>query len=203
MNRNVKQLSPRALYQSKFNSARYNLLLVVGMTVINIVMLLLGGSSYFLFSATIPYSLSIDGAYFTGRLPEEYYTDWPASEAFLGDGYFFTMIGIALAILAVYLCCFFFSKKFKTGWMIAAAVMFVLDTLYMVFIYGVGIDSLMDILLHAWVLYYLISGVVNGLKLKKLPEDEPEPVEGEAVEVPDVETEIPSVEEENKGDKAE
>ena len=48
----------------------------------------------------------------------------------------------------------------------------------------------MDILLHAWVLYYLISGVVYGLKLKKLPEDEPEPIEGEAVEI-----EVPTVEE--------
>ncbi len=76
--------------------------------------------------------------------------------------------------------------------------MFVLDTLYMVFIYGVGIDSLMDILLHAWVLYYLISGVVYGLKLKKLPEDEPEPIVGEAVEI-----EVPALEEEKKDDKAE
>ncbi len=198
MNRNVKHLAPRALYESKFTSARYNLLLVVGMTLINIVMLFLGGSSYFLFSATIPYSLSIDAAYYTGRLPDEYYLDWPESAAFLSDGYLVVMLGIALAILAVYLCCFLFSKKFKTGWMIAATVMFVLDTLYMVFIYGVGVESLMDILLHAWVLYYLISGVVYGIKLKKLPEDEPEPIEGEAVEI-----EVPALEEEKKDDKTE
>ena len=113
MNRNVKHLAPRALYESKFTSARYNLLLVVGMTLINIVMLFLGGSSYFLFSATIPYSLSIDAAYYTGRLPDEYYLDWPESAAFLSDGYLVVMLGIALAILAVYLCCFLFSKKFK------------------------------------------------------------------------------------------
>ena len=183
MNRNVKNLPPRVLYESKFKSARYNLLLVVGMTLINILMLFFGGSSYFLFSATIPYSLSIDGAYYTGRLPADYYADWPDSVAFLGDGYLIVMLAIALAILAVYLCCFLFSKKLKIGWMITAAVMFVLDTLYMVFIYGVGIDSLMDILLHAWVLYYLISGVVYGRKLKALPEDEPETDEGESVEI--------------------
>ena len=52
MNKNVKPVAPRALYQQKFTSARYNLLLVIGMTLINIVMLFLGGSSYFLFSAT-------------------------------------------------------------------------------------------------------------------------------------------------------
>lgn len=197
MNRNVKQLAPRALYQSKFNSARYNLLLVVAMTAINVVLLMLGGSSYFLFSATVPYSLAIDGMYMTGRMPEEWYADWPASVPFLDSGYMTVMMVIAFAIILVYLACFFFSKNFKTGWMIAATVVFVLDTLYMVFIYGVGADSVMDILLHAWVLYYLISGSVYGLKLKKLPEDEPEPVEGEAVEI-----EVPTVEEE-KNDEAE
>ena len=183
MNKNVKPVAPRALYQQKFTSARYNLLLVIGMTLINIVMLFLGGSSYFLFSATMPYSLSIDGAYYTGKLPEEFYTDMPADAQFFPDSYLAIMLGIAIAILAVYFLCFMLSKKFKTGWMITAAVMFVLDTLYMLFIYGVGVDSVMDILLHAWVLYYLISGVVYGLKLKKLPEDEPAPVDGEGVEI--------------------
>ena len=193
MNRNVKQLAPRALYQSKFNSARYNLLLVVAMTAINVVLLMLGGSSYFLFSATVPYSLAIDGMYMTGRMPEEWYADWPATVPFLDSGYMTVMMVIAFAIILVYLACFFFSKNFKTGWMIAATVVFVLDTLYMVFIYGVGADSVMDILLHAWVLYYLISGSVYGLKLKKLPEDDPEPVEGEAVEI-----EVPTIEEGKK-----
>lgn len=183
MNKNVKPVAPRALYQQKFTSARYNLLLVIGMTLINIVMLFLGGSSYFLFSATIPYSLSIDGAYYTGKLPEEFYTDMPADAQFFPDSYLAIMLGIAIAILAVYFLCFMLSKKFKTGWMITAAVMFVLDTLYMLFIYGVGVDSVMDILLHAWVLYYLISGVVYGLKLKKLPEDDPAPVDSEGVEI--------------------
>ena len=83
MNRNVTQLAPRALYQSKFNSARYNLLLVVAMTAINVVLLMLGGSSYFLFSATVPYSLAIDGMYMTGRMPEDWYTDWPDTVPFL------------------------------------------------------------------------------------------------------------------------
>lgn len=193
MNRNVTQLAPRALYQSKFNSARYNLLLVVAMTAINVVLLMLGGSSYFLFSATIPYSLAIDGMYMTGRMPEDWYTDWPATVPFLDSGYMTVMMVIAFAIILVYLACFFFSKNFKSGWMIAAAVIFSLDTLYLVFIYGVGVDSIMDLLLHAWVLYYLISGSVYGIKLKKLSDDEPQPVEREAVEI-----EVPTIEEEKK-----
>jgi hypothetical protein len=194
MNRNVTQLAPRALYQSKFNSARYNLLLVVAMTAINVVLLMLGGSSYFLFSATVPYSLAIDGMYMTGRMPEDWYTDWPETIPFLDSGYMTVMMVIAFAIILVYLACFFFSKNFKGGWMIAAAVIFSLDTLYLVFIYGVGVDSIMDLLLHAWVLYYLISGSVYGIKLKKLPEDEPVQENYGPIEVPVVEVNTPAEE---------
>lgn len=194
MNRNVTQLAPRALYQSKFNSARYNLLLVVAMTAINVVLLMLGGSSYFLFSATVPYSLAIDGMYMTGRMPEDWYTDWPDTVPFLDSGYMTVMMVIAFAIILVYLACFFFSKNFKSGWMIAAAVIFSLDTLYLVFIYGVGVDSIMDLLLHAWVLYYLISGSVYGIKLKKLPEDEPVQENYKPIEVPVVEENAPAEE---------
>lgn len=194
MNRNVTQLAPRALYQSKFNSARYNLLLVVAMTAINVVLLMLGGSSYFLFSATVPYSLAIDGMYMTGRMPEDWYTDWPATVPFLDSGYMTVMMVIAFAIILVYLACFFFSKNFESGWMIAAAVIFSLDTLYLVFIYGVGVDSIMDLLLHAWVLYYLISGSVYGIKLKKLPEDEPVQENYKPIDVPVVEENAPAEE---------
>ncbi len=91
MNKNVNHISPRALYQSKFNSSRYNLLLVVGMTGINIMMLLLGGSSYFLFSAILPYSLVVDGVYMTGKMPEDWYTDWPETVPFLDSSYLIVM----------------------------------------------------------------------------------------------------------------
>jgi len=203
MNRNVKQLSPRALCESKYNSARMNLLLVLGMTLINIVVCCPGSDRYFLFSASIPYYLVLMGALWTGRLPDEYYAEWPSSEPFLGISFLIVMLVIALIILLVYLCCFLLSKKNKVGWLLAAAVFFGIDTIGMLLLYGISADAIFDIVFHAWVLYYLIVGTINGYKLKKLPEDEPEPAEGEAVEVPAVEVEVPTVPEENKDDKNE
>ena len=38
---------------------------------------------------------------------------------------------------------------------------------------------IIDILFHAQVMFYLITGVINGFKLKKMPEDEPLPEFGE------------------------
>ena len=203
MNRNVKQISPRLLCESKYNSARMNLLLVLGMTLINIVVCCLGSDRYFLFSASIPYYLVLMGSLWTGRFPDEYYTEWPASEPFLGTSFLIVMLVIALIILLVYLCCFLLSKKNKVGWLLTAAVFFGIDTIGMLMLYGLSADSIFDIVFHVWVLYYLIVGVVNGYKLKKLPEDEPEPIEGEAVEVPAVDIEVPTVEEEKKDDKNE
>ena len=196
MNKNFNNLSPRALCQAKYNSARMNLLLVLGFTLINIVVCCLGSDGYFLFSASIPYYLVLMGSIMTGRMPDEYYTEWPESEPFLGIGYLVVMLVIALVMLLVYLACFFLSKKNRVGWLITAAVFFGIDTLGMLYLFGFSTDSIFDTVFHVWVLYYLINGIVNCFKLKKLPEDEPEPVEGEAVEI-----EIPTVEEEKKDGK--
>ena len=198
MNRNVKNIPPRALCEAKYNSARMNLLLVLGMTLLNIVVCCFGSDRYFLFSASIPYYLVLLGSIMTGRMPEEYYTDWPASEPFLGIGFLVVMAVIAVAMLLVYLACFLLSKKNRVGWLITAAVFFGIDTLGMLWLYGISADAIFDIVFHAWVLYYLITGVINGLKLKNLPEDDPQPVEGEAVEI-----EIPMVDEDKKDDKNE
>jgi hypothetical protein len=60
--------------------------------------------------------------------------------------------------------------------MIAALVMFSLDTLFLIGLYILLGDAfgILDTLIHVWVLYYLIVGVINGVKLKKLPEEEQE-----------------------------
>lgn len=197
MNKNFNNLSPRALCESKYNSARMNLLLVLGMTLINIVICCLGSDRYFLFSASIPYYLVLLGSLLTGRMPDEYYTDWPESEPFLGIGFLVVMAAIAVVMLLVYLACFLLSKKNKVGWLLTAAVFFGIDTLGMLYLYGISADAIFDLVFHVWVLYYLINGTINGFKLKKLPEDEPAPAEGEAVEI-----EVPTVEEEKKDDTA-
>jgi hypothetical protein len=43
---------------------------------------------------------------------------------------------------------------------------------------GDFVGSLVDLLFHAWVMYYLISGVRSGFKLQKMPAPEPMPTGG-------------------------
>lgn len=143
--------------EQKYKTARINLLLMIGLTVVNLILLFTGSDMMMLFSATIPYLAAI-------------YATMPIFEIF-----FPFLMGLAVVTLLLYLACWFFSKK-HPAWMIVALVMFAIDTLAMIGLYWAAGDAtgIMDIVIHAWVLYYLIIGVVNGLKLRKQAK-QPEP----------------------------
>lgn len=167
-------LSERDILQNKYKNARSNLLLVVAFSLVNSVMCLFGSSSYFLWSASIPYYFTLYGMVYTGRFPAEYYADWPDFVP-LGDSYLATMVTTAFVCIGVYLLFWFLSKKHGYGWLAAALAFFVVDTVYMFYVSGFSADMLLDILFHIWVIVTLITGISAALKLKKLPaENTPE-----------------------------
>ena len=151
--------SPRTTAQSKYNIARSNLLLALAFTAINIVLILVGADLYFLFSATIPRYAAVIGVGVAAQ------TGMTVSLVIFG--------AIAIVLTLPYLICWIFSKK-HYGWMIGALIYFSLDTAVLVLFLLMGdFTPIVDILIHAWVLYYLILGVKNGLALKSLPEEDP------------------------------
>ena len=92
-------------------------------------------------------------------------------------------VGLALIITLFYLVCWLLSKKHPV-WMIVLTVFYVLDSLLVLVDLPMYLGSdvktaVFLVLFHAWILYYLISAVIAGNKLKKLPA----PIEGVAVEV--------------------
>lgn len=155
-----QNFSPRENLKKKYDNCRSNLLLVIIFTVINCILLFTKSETMFLFSATIPYFVMVLGVF------SEIYELLIAS------------IVIAVVIVVLYFLCWLFSKK-RYGWLIAALVLFSLDTLALIGLYLLMEDfsGIFDLLVHIWVLYYLISGIVHGVKLKKTPEDEPAAVE--------------------------
>ena len=173
--------TPRQLTELKYKRSRYNLLLVAIVSVINLFSLSLS-QTYFLFSAQIP-SFFVELFMYT----EE------GEIAPFADLIIPIVLGVILTI--PYLLCFFFSKK-RPGWMVAALVFFVFDCIFLVTMYYLS-DVIIDLLFHAWVLFYLVTGVINGYKLKKMPEDEPLPAfdetaEGETVDGEATEGETPA-----------
>ena len=159
---NTAPMSPCEEVERKYKNCRANLLMVVLFTVFNLVTYPFV-SFYFPFAATIPcYEMHLTFQ----ENPEV------AFEGLLIP----IVIGIILTV--PYLLCWIFSKK-RVGWMVAALVFFSLDCLLLLAMYDLT-SVIVDILFHAWVMFYLITGVKHGFKLKKMPEDEPLPEFGAA-----------------------
>jgi hypothetical protein len=172
--------SPLQVNAKRYRTARYHLLLVIAFTVINLILLLVPSEEqrYFVFSATVPYVLSWVGMDLCGRFPPAYYggEEYYAELVFFPDAVFFVLFAISVIIVGMYLLLYFLSGKHRAGWMIVAVVMFAVDSLLMLASFGAELDSLIDIVFHAWVLISLISGTVAGFKLKKLGSEERFPI---------------------------
>lgn len=152
MARTQANLTPRELLQQKYKNARTYLLIIILFTVLNVVLLITGSDTMMLFSISVPYYAVVMG-YFMGE------------QTMLVTG-----CVIAAVMLVVYLLCWIFSKK-RTGWLVAALVLFIVDTLVMGGMYLLASEAsgIMDVLIHALVLYYLIVGIHSAAKLKKMP----------------------------------
>ena len=80
----------------------------------------------------------------------------------------------AVVLVALYAVCFWQSKT-RHGWLTVAAVLFGIDCLFMAGLYIAfpKMLSWFDVLVHAWVMFDLVRGVINAKKLKTLPEQDP------------------------------
>lgn len=165
--------TPRQQLESKFQTARTDLLLIVAFTVINLVLLVTGSDSYFVFSAFIPYSIGLLGMTLCGKLPIEYYEGEYDNFIFFGDGVFAGIIAVAVVLTLLYLLCWFLSKNHKTGWLIFALVMISIDTAILL-LGGFTADMVIDLLFHVWMIVSIAMGISATRKLKALPEDEPD-----------------------------
>ena len=153
----------------KIAGGRHSLLLIVVFTVVNVLMVVLDSSTYFLFSASVPYYLTlyckgIDNGFVDGP--------WPENGTFT-----VAALIISAVILLLFLLCWLLSKK-RPGWLIPAVVMFVLDTLALAWctftIVNDPAGNIVDFLFHIWAIVELIRAIVCHGKLKKLPARNPE-----------------------------
>ena len=169
------QPSSRQLYEQKYNASRANLLLLILFTAINLILLVINADFYFLFSAFIPYFMTSMAMLFCGMLPDEYYTDGLEGMEFFDESVFYIVLAVSVVITLVYLATWIFSSKGRVGWMITALALFSLDTVAMLSLGGVALDSIIDLLFHIWVIYYLAIGIHAHYKLKNLPPEEEAP----------------------------
>lgn len=175
----------RVKYTRNSVNGRHSLLAVILATVVSMVSLALA-DFYFVFSAYLPFSFFTEGWYgwqiangtyaYMNELAAEdiaYYTEL---------GTFGLIYGIVMALIGVlgYFICWALAKKHPAALLIGT-VFFGVDCALLVLNTVLTMDFSMaiDILLHAYIMYTMVQGVIANSKLKKLPA----PIEGEAVEV--------------------
>lgn len=154
---NNQQLS---LEQQRYNGARYNFLLLIGFTVINMIMLISNSNFYFLFSMRIPLVLTAAGI----GLKQE-----TGTAAFM-----ILFLVLSVFIVLLYVPCYILSKR-NPVWILVAAILFSLDTLFFLYAMSVAFDASMiiDALFHAFILFSLFRGYKFGKILKEIKKNPP------------------------------
>lgn len=128
----------------KYNNSRLSILLLFIFSVINIFTISTLGT-YFLFSAYLPQVL--------------------ISLAYLDPSLTPVMVILSILYILPYLLCYIFSKK-KAGWMVAALVLFSVDSLFFLidlfaYLAAGDLSFIIDLIFRIYVLASLIIGVVN------------------------------------------
>ncbi|HCG36151.1 MAG TPA: hypothetical protein DER23_07395 [Clostridiales bacterium] len=162
----------RAYFENQYKIARSNLLIMIVFTCIS-VLLLWFGNTYLLFSAYVPIVLSIIGSACVSD-PASIVGEGYTEENLRLAGSFGAILCIAIIVifLVLFLFCWIFSKK-RPGWMMTALILFVIDSLLMVWdmMGAFRADMILDIVFHVWIMYYFIIGTRAYWQLKKLPPD--------------------------------
>ena len=148
-------MTQKQRYIRQIISARSNLLMMMALTGINIILYALKTTISFPFSAILP-ELSL----LIGFL--NYGETGSISILLLGIGGFVILAGI-------YILCYIKTKT-NTNWFKTALVLFAVDTIaYLYFMAPImDITTIINLLFHVWLLYYLVMAIDAGSKLKKL-----------------------------------
>lgn len=166
--------SKAQVWANRYRNARMDLLCVVILTAVNLVLLATDGDTYFVFSASIPYAIASLARYMCGLYPEDWYEGGYGAYEFYDPSLFYMALAFGAVIVVVYLLCFIFSSKNRVGWMIAGLSLFSLDTLFMLWYYGITSDMVIDLVFHVFCVVMLACGVYAHFKLKRVMQEEQE-----------------------------
>jgi len=150
------------------NSAFPSLMMAIVFTIINILLFVLGGNVYFLFSIFVPYMVPIIAYEF---IPELYAVS----------------IAISGIMLAGYIGMAFLAKKHIAGY-IVSLVLYIIDTILLLLLTLSGemvLDSIFDYVFHAWIIYILITAIKNFNKKEPTEEIPVNSTEAEQEQIAD------------------
>lgn len=172
-NRTAVDKNSREYLTQQKKGGRGTLLLILVFTVINLVLVVLDQGTQFLFSASVPYYLTLVGKGLDNGFAEG---AWPVNGT-----YTVTALVVSAVILGVYLLCWLLSKK-RSGWLTAALVLFIVDTVALIVLSYLLLEdpmvNIIDLVIHVLAIWELWQAVRANRKLAQLPEEVPVTAEG-------------------------
>ncbi len=147
----------------RYRRARGGLIGMILLTVVNGIQAAVGSSTYYLFSSYISYIFALYG--------------WELSQTLGDQRYLIVGLVEAALVLIPFLLCWIFSKK-RRGWLIAAFVLFCIDTAAVLVdaVTTLHMGYLLDLAFHIWLLVEMFVGIRSG---KQALEEEKNPPQQE------------------------
>ena len=137
---------------------RSTLLVVLCLTAANLLLLISNVNFYLLFSASVPYYLTSMARGFD-----------LAEFGTVNNTYTWMALGVSTLILGLFLACWLLSRK-APQWLTVGLVLFAVDTICLAllcrFIFGGFTDSLLDLVMHGWVIYELSVAIRAARRLQ-------------------------------------
>ena len=175
MNYASKPTKTKEMYQRDLTMSRMNLLLSVIFTVVNLGMVLGSIVTSFFFAASLPYYPSLFFAINCRIFNDSYYDafyktyddgryadTWREEIEFLDPSLFWAVFAVSVVLIIGLFLLWFFSKKHRVCSMITLSF-YVVDTLFLVgfsYFLGIGgIELILQLLFHLWIVYYAVLAV--------------------------------------------
>lgn len=152
-NTQARPFKTQSQLEALYKGGRSSLLMLTILTVVNVLLAVFEAEWTFLLTAFLPYVCASLAPYWYLGLP-------PAV----------CLTGGCLLPLVLFLLCYLNSRELRFGWMRAAAILFALDTVYMLlFILLRGFDGSMIplLLFHALLLWQLFRASAAGARLAR------------------------------------
>lgn len=171
---------PEILLRARYEIGRKSILLIFALSLVNTANVLFGGTEYYIYTASIPYYFAYNASYLTGKLPTEYYFDWPETLQFFDMREYWIRAIPAVLIIFLFLAVFWLAKKPRPILMAAMTLYVIVDIIFRFVVFKFGTGGIIEIMFAICMIIVLCNSVINGFKLKKLPADaEVEAVESE------------------------
>ncbi len=166
---NNREVVPEILLKTRYELGRKSILLIFALSVVNTANVLLGGTEYYIYTSSIPYYFAYNASYLTGKLPSEYYLDWPEAMPFFDMSEYWIRAIPAVLILFLYLVVFWLAKKPRPILMATMTLYIVIDTIFRFIVFKFGAGGIIEIMFAFCMILALANSVINGYKLKKAP----------------------------------